>query len=197
MDSRKAITPNETSMDIRSMTTNDQRAATLDSAKCSAENLPLFIQHINSCGYLLRWLGNEGKAFLEREWLSQEEWEALVKQCFLALTEMPQTKSLKLIYQLAIRKGIASLLNYSKSDIMFAHDAEKYFISLAHELTPNRFGIGSHLCSVEESRSMIDSLIPIAQTWKSDDMLDTIGGCRFPGRDKAARVMFIKANKNW
>ncbi len=199
MDSREAITPNETSMDIRSMTTKSgHQAVSLDSVKCTADNLPLFLKHLDSCHALLAWLHVAGMPLLEqKEPLTHDEWKVLAEQCYLALVEMPQTKSLKLIYQLTIRKGISSLLSLSTTGLVSYEAAAPYFIDVAHELSPNRFGIGSHDCSIEESRFMIDSLVPIAQVWKSEEMLGTIAGCRFPGRDGLAREMMVKFGKNW
>lgn len=179
-------------------TKNGQQAVTLDSAKCTADNLPLFLKHIDSCRFLLGWLENDGKAFLERQGpLLQDEWEALAEQCYLALVEMPNTKSVKLIYQLAIRKGIASILALTTTEEIDGATVMAYFMSVTNELTPPRFGVGSHNCTIEESREMIDSLIPIAKACKSTDMLRRIGDRRFPGRDSFARELVVCEFADW
>lgn len=191
--------PNETSMDIRSMTTESgQQAVTLDATKCTADNLSLFLKHIKSCRFLLGWLENDGKTLLEQKGpLAHDEWKALAEQCYLALEVMPNTKSLRLIYQLAIRKGIDSILTLTKTKQIDGGNAMAYFLTVTNELTPPRFGIGSHNCTVEESREMIDSLIPIAKAWKSIDMLRRISDRRFPGRDEMAREIFVEYYRDW
>lgn len=172
--------------------------------KITSEVIHGFLQYLSD---LMQWLNTEGKALLEREGpLTQEEWRPLFDKAFNLWFQMGTERAVSMLFMAVIKKGIASLRHEVEANPPRDSDAsreqrhgmyEGWFQSIQYQLQPGaRFGIGSRSCRVEESRELIESMIPIARGIKSDHFLREIAMNRFP-RDGEAQEMFFAKHKDW
>ena len=155
----------------------------------------------------MQWLMTEGKTLLEREQpLTYNEWKPLSEKAFNLWYQMDSDRPICLLYMAAVRKGISSLTHIVKADPTGDSEQsrvehwEKYhdwIWNIQYQLQPGaRFGIGSRSCRIEESRELIESMIPVAQYLKHDQLLDSIASDRFPQK-KEVQKMFVEKYKNW
>jgi hypothetical protein len=164
--------------------------------KITPEVIYNFFQYL--CG-LMQWLMTEGKTLLEREApLSYKEFDLLFNKAFYLWWQMPQERPVCLICLAVMKKGISSLMHALKhSESHLEPVMVSWFATIRRQIEPGSiFSIDSRSCRVEESRDLIEALVPVAQFLKSDGILDSIARSRYP-QEPEAQQWFIKNHKNW
>ncbi|MDO8593980.1 MAG: hypothetical protein Q7R93_00500 [bacterium] len=165
------------------------------STECSESVIYAYLTYLREH---MVWLETEGKRLLERQDpLSPSEYALFMTHLGLLLGDIPNLKPLKALLKIVIRKGIASLKTLAESGQIDGEEAHSYMKLIDFHLQPAAtFGVVAYDCS--ESEELIDAMIPIAQTCKSERMLERVVSNRFPGRKRGEiRELFGKLFKNW
>jgi len=162
--------------------------------------LDVILDYFVSLTSFMDQLGKEAAQLLEKEFLTESEWRILNKKCFILWQHFERNRSMTKLWRLVIEKGIASLIHETEKAVI---DSEKlsggkivrpfwdWFIAISYQLEPGaRFGVGSHNCTVDVSRNLLESLINYAKLSKSKRALQIIAQSRFPG-DTMAQALFI------
>lgn len=168
------------------------------SVNCSVDDIYNYFKYLR--GHL-EWFETDGKTVLEQaEPLTREQFELIVDgHLYHVITDIPKLKPLNTFLQIVLKKGISSLKTLVENSQISRGEIEEYLKTIMRYLEgPAPCGVYSHECSNEDSVAMIDSLVPIAQACMSEDMLERISRCRFPGRTNGLpREIFVKHFKNW
>lgn len=143
----------------------------------------------------------EAQALLTKEdFLSCKECHDLMEQFFILWDDLWQNRVFQKLYRLIVEKAIASLADALAKEKEFTKIPDQlwsWFVSIEYQLqSGRRLGIGSHGITIDKSRQLIESLVPIVQLMKNDYAMGLIANDRFPG-DEAAQATFITKHKNW
>ena len=146
----------------------------------------------------MKWLMTVGRKLLESpNQIEYDKWVELEERsrnlhCMFGRHQ----RTIAVLYVMVFKKGVESLLKLVQSDPL-AHDYKRaefqryrqwfyYFAQLTRPEAP--LGIRSHYCRIEESRELIESLVPLAQCLKERGMMDQIAYNRFPADANAIQV---------
>jgi len=178
----------------------------VNSMSSSELNLEVILAHFTFLTTLMAWIGNEGKRLLLQEGnLTHGEWGQLFQRVFDLWNDIGERKSVSVLFAITVAKGIQSLKGYLQNwpselrKVAYHQDstAWQWYCAISYQLEPGaRLGIGSHYCKIEESRRLIESLVPIVQAFQNDQVLEDLARSRFPG-DETSQQYFIKEHKNW
>ena len=165
--------------------------------------LPVILGFFAFLRGIMRWFETDGKALLEQpDPLTFEQWNELHTNSWLLLTRLERAKGAATkIHLQVLRKGISSLIHWEKN---LSQDADNKYVlgqwqaDIARDVcVGGPFGLGSHYCHKEDSWELVESMVPIAQTVKSEPLLRSIAMERYAGDDKLSVELFFKAHKNW
>jgi hypothetical protein len=186
----------------------DFRKVNLDSV--GEITLPLVFGFFTFIRTLMLWFEAEGKRLLEQtEPLTFEQWKELHTNSWLLCTRLDRAGgSVTRLHLHVLQKGIASLAHWVRTSYVRGLETEvgrehNCILGTWHGWIYNdirvggAFGLQSHFCTKKESWELVESMVPIAQTLKSESWLRDIAMERYAGDDKLSIDLFIKANKNW
>lgn len=145
------------------------------------------------------WMMTKGRKLLEStDLITYDNWVELEERTRnLHITFGRHQRTIAVLYVMVFKKGVDSLLKLVQADPC-AHDFSRaefqtyrkwfyYLVQLTRPEAP--LGIRSHYCRLEESRELIESLIPIARGLKERAMMDQIAYNRFPADAEAIQML--------
>lgn len=143
----------------------------------------------------LLWIETEGKNLLESidPW-SHEQFNVAKDSIGLLVYDISKLEPFTNYLRIVLRKGIASLKTLTESGQIQHEQADLYLRSITFFLETG--GPCEIKTNGEDGVKMIDSLIPIAQFFKDEHMLERIGRCRLPNGDLPLEL-YVKHFKNW
>jgi len=149
----------------------------------------------------MRWLETEGEKMLESKdpW-TKEDFDSVVNTIWHLMNDIPELEPFDIILRLVLKKGIASLTALAKAKQIGSEEADLYLRGITYFLEtggPCEMG-GKGEEGSKDSAGMIDSLVPVAQFFKDENMLGRIARCRICGWVKALPLeLYVKHFKNW
>lgn len=166
---------------------------------------PIIFGYLTYMSELMKLLCDSGRALLTKNgFLTHDEYKELFGHVFNLWNDLWQEKVVQKLFCLTVEKGITSLAAALSAEVNPAkiaydqnHPLWQWYCSIAYQLQPGaRLGIGSHGVTVEKSRELIESMIPLVQRMQEETVLESLAQNRFPG-DKSAQATFVKTNRNW
>lgn len=152
---------------------------------------------------LTRWIGTEGKKLLDKEFLAREEFELVSGKITALWAEMPTKRPVSVLVQALFKKGVASLIHAMDQEVEITSDLwekeyRRWYHSLARWVEPRScLGLGSRYCRDEESRELIENLVPVLQMARSEFLLEeSLAHCRYP-QEPEAQAWWVAERKNW
>lgn len=157
---------------------------------------------------LINWLGKEGWGLLQKNILTEDEYNLLSEKAFCLWKQMSMKREICVLYMNVLRSGIVSLQHTIENDsgiaesktLGYTERLARYrsrFLGIEYQLRPGeRFGIGGRFCKIEESRALIESMIPLVQLLKDEVLLRGLAMDRYP-TEHAIQEWFVKNHKNW
>lgn len=147
---------------------------------------------------LMTWMKTAGLVLLQcphpiayEDWVSLEENAQRLYRIF-----GNRQRTIAVLHTMVFKRGVESLLQLVQADPQ-ASDYNRpgyqrycqWFYYLYQMTRPEgTLGVGSHYCRIEESRELIESLVPIARCFKEHSMMDCIAYNRFPADANAIQM---------
>lgn len=175
----------------------------------------LSIEHLGFTLEVIGWLREVGWQRLRSpNPLSFKDWEEVITHVLYLKRDFGSgdqvSRPLKYLYMRTIERGIQDAIAYATQKL----EADGYqalwsdyaggtlrrwchgYLTFHLDYGGGNLGLGSKTCTPDEARSLIDSMIPLAQILKSNDLLDALASNRHHHDDQAIKL-FCQAHKNW
>lgn len=148
----------------------------------------------------MQWLETVGKIELEQQepW-TRKQFETVKGYIALLVHDVPELIPFKQLLRSVLKKGVDSLVTLAQAGKLSPEEADQYLRAITFFLeTGGPCEIDGDKNKCNDSATMIDSLVPVAQAFKDIHMLERIARCRIRGWAKELPTeLYVKHFKNW